>query len=493
MQENFKFDVAKTGIKGLDEVLGGGIAQGHMILLRGRAGTGKTIPSMQWLFEGLKKFEDSGMYIAVTEPFTKALKNTSTMGFYDKSLLSSGKLRFTDMRSMLDLIDFGDSGLNSWTKKDIERLVEQIEKIVDESNVQRLIIDSITAIGYMIDDKELLRYFIFRLGTVLDSKGCTAFLVSESNEGKSPFNVEDFISDGVIAMDHVAGEQSMIRHLNVVKMRGVGYRSGSVMFDITSDGIRVYPKIPMEREVAGTDFQDRLGTGVDGLDNLLDGGYPKGHIVLLTGNTGTGKSTFGMQFLLQGLENDEPCVFVNLEEPTPQIKKTAQSHGWEFESHERKGNLKFITPDLIDMYPDRLLYLILDNIDDMGAKRVFIDSISSIPSADVDEDELRELLLQLNAALKKRGITCVMTHLTSGIFTANPNSLLGNTSASDLRLSSLTDVIILLRYVEEEDNVSKALNVLKMRGCNHSKEIREFTVSDKGIEIGKTFGRSKGK
>jgi len=480
-REEKEVEVRKTGINGLDNILGGGIPEGHVVLITGESGTGKTVLSLQWLFEGWAQFEDPGIYLSVTEPFTKAIENVSTMDFYDQAPLESGGLRFTDLRSMVELMDFGISG--SVSKEDIEELVNRIEGLVDKTGARRMVIDSITAVGYMIDDTELFRYFIFRLGTVMSGKNCTIFLTSESRNGSTPFNVEDFISDGIIHLDYTHGEEAVIRKMEVRKMRGIDFRSGNAFFNITSDGILVYEKIPVERKLVGTDFENRKKTGVEELDKMLDGGYPEGHIILVTGNSGTGKTTFCMQFLVEGIKNGENCVFVNLEEPLQQVKKTAASHGWDFDEYEEKGLLRFVTPELIDTYPDKFLSEILTAVDETNAERIILDSASSLPSAGLSEDKLRRILLQLNSALKSRGVTGMMTHLTSGLFSHDSDKVLGSTQASDLRLSSLCDGILILRYVEKEGEVGKALNVLKMRGSKHDKKIRSFDVTEEGIDI----------
>ena len=473
----------KTGIKGLDETLQGGIPEGHVVLLRGKAGTGKTILSMQWLFEGWNQFQESGIYIAATEPFEKALQNMNGMNFFDTEALDSGDIEVTDLRSLMDIL--GVTG-DDVSRDDVDNLVETIEDLVTDLNAKRLVIDSITAAGLRFDDKGLFRDFIFRLGTVLSGHDCTTFLISEK-EKNSPFEVEDFIADGIIELDYVSGERKMVRSMNVLKMRGIDYKSGEINFNICSNGIVLYPKIIPRKTIAETDFKERKGTGVKGLDEMIGGGYPEGHNILISGNTGTGKTTFGLQFLLEGMERGETALLVNLEEPTVQIKSIARSHGWDFDKYMEEGLLEFITPSLIDTYPDRFLHDVKELIDAVNVERMVIDSVSSIPSAQMSEHDLRELLLELNAILKPRGITSIMTHLARPMFGDNPESHLGMIKASDLRLSSLTDGIILLRYLQEDNEVSKTMNVLKMRGSKHSKKIREFDITDEGIELGEVI------
>lgn len=478
--------IQKTGIPGLDKMLDSGIPEGHVVLIQGDAGSGKTMLSMQWLFSGWEEEKDPGLYIAVTETYQKAIKNIHDIGFFDEKALNEGNIRFTDLRSMTQIMGWGQEAVS---KDDVEGLINRIKKLVEENGTKRLVMDSISALGYMIDDKELFRHFIFRLGTVMDTLGCTVFLTSETSESRSPFAIEDFISDGIIHMEQVPGEQRLLRYLNIPKMRGVEYRSGEVAFMINSTGITIYPKIPIDRQLAKTDFEKRRSTGVSGLDDMLGGGFPEGHNILFTGNTGTGKSTLGMEFLREGLKYGEVCLFVNLEEPLEQVKKTAEAHGWDFDRYEEEGLLKFISPDLIDTFSDKFLYQIINTVDAYDVERVFIDSVSSLPSAGMSEDKLREILLQLNSALKKRGITSVMTYLSSSMFTSGGQASLGETVASELRLSSLVDGIILMRYVERDNSVGKVLNVLKMRGIGHSKYIRELTIDKDGVSIGSKLSR----
>ncbi len=481
--------ITKSGIAGLDKMLEGGIPDGHVVLVQGGAGSGKTMLSMQWLFSGWHEEKDPGLYIAVTETYQKAIKNIQNIGFFEQEALKEGNIRFTDLRSMTQIMGWGEEDLK---KDDVEELINRIKELVEDSGAKRLVMDSITALGYMIDDKELFRHFIFRLGTVLDTLGCTVFLTSEASESKSPFAIENFISDGIIHMEQVPGEQRLLRHLNVSKMRGVEYRSGKIAFEIDSDGITIYPKIPIDRELAKTKFEKRRSSGVSGLDEMLEGGFPEGHNILFTGNTGTGKTTLGMEFLREGLQNDENCLFVNLEEPLQQVKKMAEAHGWDFDRYEEEGLLKFISPDLIDTFPDKFLYQIINAVDEHDVERVFIDSVSSLPSAGMSEDKLREVLLQLNSAMKKRGITSIMTFLSTSMFSSGGKASMGATSASDLRLSSLVDGIILLRYIEKDNSVGKVINVLKMRGIEHSTEIRELMIEDAGIKIGSQLSRGGG-
>ncbi len=416
----------------------------------------------------------------MTEAVFMALRNAETMTFFDRKVVEEEKLYLLDIRNVLKDDVF-----------DQAKILKYIEQQVKEHNAKRLVIDSITAILYAIDDKAKIRQFIFQLSKVLSTLGCTTILTSEipHEGGYSAYGVEEYISDGIISLTNKPGENKIIRKLQIIKMRGIGFRSGAIIFDITPEGLVLYPKIPINRKIASTEFNVRLKSGVPKFDNLVGGGFPQGHMIMITGNTGSGKSTFAMQFIHEGLEKGEPCLYVALEESSTQVKKTALSHGWDFEKYEKSGNLTFIDPDLIDLYPDKILSEILETVKKTKAKRIVIDSASSLESATMNKNNVREFLLQLTGICKSLGITCVMTYLTEEIFGGTSNQLLGSGSSSELRLSSVVDGIILLRYVERAQTVKKLLNVLKMRGSQHDKNIWEFTVDKSGMNIGSKFKR----
>ena len=469
----------KTGIPGLDEVLNGGLPKHTLTLLAGTAGTGKTIFSFQWLFDGVKQGEN-GIYISITEPLFMAIRHVESMKFYDRKAIEQEKLRLLDIKEGLGL---------DHEKIDTQAILYHIEKQVKENNAKRLVIDSITAFLYTINDKAKVRQFIFELKKVLATLGCVTILTSEvTATGKySAYGVEEFVSDGIISLSNNIGENQIIRNLQVIKMRGINFRTGAVIFDITSSGILLYPKIPIDRSVATTEFKNRISSGIKKLDSLNGRGFPQGHVIMVAGNTGSGKTTFALQFLIAGFEKGEGGVYVALEESSSQIKKTALAHGWDLEKYEKSGKLIFINPDLIDVNPDKLLYRIIDTVTKTGAKRVAVDSISSLESSTMNKNKVREFLIQFSGLMKLKGTTSMLTYLSEDAFGAELGQLLGSGMSSELRLSSVVDGIILLRYVERGQGVDKLLNILKMRGSVHDKKIWQFEVGKDGIKIGQVF------
>ena len=478
--------IQPTNITALDEILGGGIPYGSLVLTTGPAGGGKTTLAQQWLFEGVRHADEVGIYISFTEEIEKAIRNIEQFEFFDKSFIESGKVHFIDGRKLLKSAPLQQQPALAPTEMD--QLLTVIMNLVDQTQAKRVVIDSITALISKLEGVDVARSFIFRLGYALSKPGTTVMLIGEADlraGSKSP--VEEYISDAIIYVDSGSGRNQQMRRLEVKKMRGVNYRSGPVFFEITANGVTLYPKIPTYGLTALTDFKTRRKTGVKKLDEMMGGGIPQGHILLVGGNTGSGRSTIGMHFLEEGIKQGEAGLFVSIDESMTQIIKTAKEHGWKFEEHLKDKSLISVSSDLIDIYPDKLLYEVVRAVEENDIKRVVIDSISSMESSEFARDYVRDFLLQLTAFFKSRGINCLATYLTTEMFGAPSKQLIGGTISSELQLSSIVDGIVLMRYVERDQEVHKLLSVLKMRGSDHEKGIYEFTIGKAGLIVGSQF------
>ena len=402
---------------------------------------------------------------------------------YD-ALIAQKKLAFVDAGALKEMTF--ESGQNY----DLSPLIERIKYAQKKVKAKRLVIDGLDNLFSRFQNKDVVRQVLYQITAELKSSGVTVLMTAEklgSDKGLSRYGVEEFVADGVIEIELIKGQQQFVRRMSAIKLRGTSFRSGIIEFEITDKGLLVYPKIPIENVVAKSNFQLRKAFGIKVLDDILGGGIPQGHMVLVSGNTGTGKTIFGMNFLKQGMNEGENAVFVALEEPIEQVKKTALVHGWDFNRYEKEGRISFVTTNLIDISNDKLLYRIISAIEGINAKRVLVDSVSTLFSATMSEEQVRQFLIQLSGYLKAKGITCIMNCLSPASFGAVRGQLLSNLMTNEMRLSSITDGIIMLLFVERGQRIKKLLTVLKLRGSQHSKEIFSFEIEKGGIKMGEKY------
>ena len=252
-----------TGIEEFDTIIGGGFPSGSTVLLSGSSGSGKTIFSFQWLFNGIKDNEN-GVYIALTEPLFKTVKNIENMKFYNRTVIESENIKIIDLRDYFNQKKFSH-----------DKIIRFIESAVKETNAQRLCIDSITAIAYIIDDKSQIRRFIFELGKVLATLGCTILLTSEvaDKDKFSIYGVEEFISDAIIRFDQVRIKNELQRTMQIIKIRGKAYNTETLFFKISEDGINIFPRLYLPLEQSA--MSEKVSIGITGLDKMLNGGVFK--------------------------------------------------------------------------------------------------------------------------------------------------------------------------------------------------------------------------
>lgn len=461
---------SQTGVAGFDDLTGGGFPKGSVVLLTGSSGSGKTILSFQWLFEGVQRGEN-GLYITLTEPLFKILKNLEPLKYYDRGAIEDERLKIVDLRDFYQ--DSFDTG----------HIISLIERQVRETNAKRLCIDSITAIAYSIDDKAKIRKFIFELGKILATLGCTTILTSEVGErGKySVYDVEEFISDAIIRLDQVKERGQLFRVMQIVKIRGRKYSSEELHFTVSERGIIVYPKPRISLDYDSKD--ERVSTGNDVIDKMLFGGLFRGSTTLIAGATGSGKSVMSMQFLIDGLRRGETCLYAGFEESREQLVRNYRGFGWDIEHYERAGKLimRCVYPG--DKLPEEHLLDLKAQVESRGVSRCAVDSLSALSNT-YTQEEFTGFVKLLNGYLKKHNVT--------SFFTTATTSLIGGTTLSEANVSSLTDNIIMMRYVEMNGELKLVANVLKMRGSNHSKELREYKITDRGILIGQSLSGYEG-
>jgi len=472
-------DVSKTGIEELDLALNGGVPKGSCVLLAGGSGVGKTILAMQWLFNGFKKFNEPGIYITTTEPVFKAVNNMRNFSFFDQTLISPLQIHMTDLRSIMqDLnIDY-TKGDMSW--QDVENILSIIKNLVEGMGAKRLVVDSVTAICYRLKDENLIRMFIFRLGTMLSNLNCTTMLMSEvasADQMYSPFGIEEFISDGIFKLEYINRNGTYVRSIRVVKMRGTDFDGSPHYYRITKEGYSFFSRVELKEMKDVPDV--RLPTSINGLDRMLGGGLFKSTTTLLTGSSGTGKSLFGLQFLRAGLEKGERGLLLGFEEGKAQIYKNAKHcPEVDFEAFEKKGVLRVVCrfPEYLSF--EEHLQLVKNEVESFKPVRVVIDSLSSLEKI-FPHESLLDYTRRINYFLKWNGCTSILINADEGIF---------ETSAiTQGHLSTIPDNIILLKYVEIESSMRRFITVLKMRGSDHDKTLREYVIEKAGIHVKDSF------
>lgn len=487
------FEIRPTGIAGLDQILHGGLPFNATVLLAGNSGAGKTILATQWLFAGFEKYKETGIYICLTETTNKAIRNAKRMSFGKQESIGISDIRatslkkenfkdyynpngvhFIDLRQIMADLKIEHKDLD---RAEIRKISDFLLDVVMALGAKRVVFDSITAMGYRLKDKDLIRDFVFNLGFRLGTAEASVLLTSEvSDAGYSIFGVEEFIADGIIKLSYGREKKELERKLEVVKMRGMHYDSHPVYFRISNEGVTLSPRLTRELvyEVSG----NRLATGVAGFDEMNGGGYVEGSTILVTGASGSGKTILGLQFLQAGLEKGEKCLLVSFEESRDQILQSAAGFGLDFITHEKNGNLKIIAVYPEAKYLDEHIDAIKNSIETFGVKRFVLDSLSTIHNV-FSEEDLYDFSTRLVGYLKERRVTSLMTSASS--------SLMGGDTISEAALSTLADEIIMLRYVEIESELHHAVMILKMRVSAHDKKMREIIFTEHGFVVSGEF------
>lgn len=464
----------ETGIPGFDLISEGGLPIGRTTLVVGSAGSGKTIFSCQFLIEGIKRGE-TGVYVTFEESPPNIRKNMRGFGWDIAKWEKEGKWIFVDASP--------EPGKNPYVSGDydLSPLLARIQYAIDKVKATRVSIDSLGAIFSYIPNKAQIRDDLFIIVSALRDVNSTAILTSERNEEYGPISthgVEEYVADNVIILRNVLIEEKRRRTLEILKYRGSSHQQGEFPFTIITDtGFVAIPLSAMAPEDKDSSII-RISCGNDQLDKMCGGGFYRDSIVLASGATGTGKTLLCTQFIAAGIKNDDRCIYFAFEENRHQLMRNAWGWGTNFQEAEEKGLLK-----IIFRYPEstRLenhLIKMQEAIREFKPHRVVIDSLTALEKV-ATLDGFREFIASLNATVRGQGMT--------GLYTATAPTLLGGNSVTESHISTSTDTIILLRYVEVYGEVRRGLAVIKMRGSMHDKQIREFTIDDRGMHIGRSF------
>jgi circadian clock protein KaiC len=456
-----------TGVPGLDLILGGGVPEYSFNLIAGEPGTGKTTLAQQIVFENATP-ECTALYFTVLgESTVKMLRYQQQYSFFDPKKVNES-IRFVNLSD--EAIEGG-----------LERVLERIVREVEESGAGIVVVDSFRSlVGAFAGAASYpgIHSFVQRLALHLTTWQATSFLVGEYQDRDRSTNAVFTIADTVIWLFQAPYNNSIVRKVQIVKVRGQAQMPGLHTFRMTDGGLQVFPRLSLavneqERETPA----GRASTGVAGLDEMMGGGIPTGDSALVAGPSGSGKSVLATQFIAEGGRQGEPGVLVVFEEHPKEYLHRAEGLGFKLQQMVDDQMLEALYLRPLDLSPDETLYEIREAVKRVGAKRVVIDSMSGfeLALAPTFRADFRESLYRLVGMLTGVGITVLTTmEITQGqdVLRFTPNVI-----------SFLADDLISLRYVEVDRELKKVVAVAKMRGSQHSKEFREYEITGEGFVV----------
>lgn len=458
---------AFTGIQGLDEVTGGGLPAGRPTLVSGGAGSGKTLFGLEFLVRGATEFGEPGVFMSFEETIPDLTKNAASLGF-DLDRLVADKKLFLDHVAITrgEITDTGDYNLDG--------LFIRIADAVQRIGARRVVFDTIEALFGELPNPSILRAEIHRLFAWLKERGLTTVITAERDQPDrlTRHGIEEFVSDCVIVLDHRIRDEISTRRLRVVKYRGSTHGTNEYPFLIDEQGISVLPISSLGLDHAAP--TERISTGIDRLDGMLSGrGFYRGSSILLSGTSGTGKTSVAAHFVAAACRRGERCLYFAFEESPRQIIRNMRSIGIDLEPWVRKGLLRFHAARPTYGGIEEILLVTQKQISGFKPTVVVVDPITNLLTVST-LGEVRSMLTRLVDFLKTEEVTSIFTSLTA------PG---GSLEASEADVSSLMDTWLLLKAIEVGGERNRALYVLKSRGMDHSNQIREFVLTDHGLHL----------
>jgi circadian clock protein KaiC len=464
-----------SGIAGLDEITNGGLPRGRPTLICGRAGCGKTLFGMEFLVKGAAEYGEPGVFMAFEETAEELARNVRSLGFDLDDLAGQNKL-------MVDYVYIERSEIEETGEYDLEGLFIRLGHAIDSTGAKRVVLDTLETLFSGLSNQAILRAELRRLFRWLKAKGVTAVITAERGEGMlTRHGLEEYVSDCVILLDHRVNEQVATRRLRIVKYRGSSHGTNEYPFLIDEGGVDVLPitSIGLNHTVS----RERISTGLERLDAMLGGrGYYQGSSVLVSGTAGAGKSSLAATFVDAACKRGERAIYFAFEESPDQIVRNMRSIGIDLDPHVRKGLLRFRAerPTLYGL--ETHLATMYKFIRDFRPHAVVVDPITNFIAVGTHQ-EIKAMLMRLADFLKANRITSLFTSLTHG------NTVIEKT---DVGISSLIDSWLLLRDTELNGERNRVLYLLKSRGMAHSNQVREFLITDRGIDLVDVYTGAEG-
>jgi circadian clock protein KaiC len=455
-----------TGIQGLDEITGGGLPRGRPTLVCGGAGCGKTLFAAEFLVRGAAQFGEPGVFMSFEETDTELKDNVKSLGFDLAGLVRRKQL-------LLEHVYIERSEIHETGEYDLEGLFVRLNYAIDSIGAKRVVLDTLEALFAGLPNEAILRAELRRLFRWLKDKGVTAVITAErGREQLTRHGLEEYVSDCVILLDHRVQDQIATRHLRVVKYRGALHCTNEFPFLIGDEGFSVLPitSLGLNHKVSN----ERVSTGIPRLDAMLGGrGFYRGSSILLSGTPGTGKSIVSCCFAQAAALRGERVLFFSFEESPNQSIRNMRSIGLDLEPLVKRGLLRFhaARPTLYGL--EMHLATMFKEIAEFQPQVVIVDPINSLMNAGTDS-ETKGMVTRLIDYLKGGQVTSLFTSLTRGGLALQQ---------SELATSSLMDSCLLLQDFEGNGERNRLLYVIKARGMAHSNQVREFVISNRGIDL----------
>jgi circadian clock protein KaiC len=454
-----------SGIKGLDEITGGGLPTGRPTLLCGGPGCGKTLFSMEFLVRGATRFGEKGVFIAFEERTAELEENVASLGFDLAGLQKQKKV-------IIDHIHIARNEIEETGEYDLEGLFIRLSHAIDSIGAKRVVLDTIENLFAGLKDQAIVRAELRRLFGWLKDKKVTALITAEKGEGSlTRFGLEEYVSDCVILLDHRVIEQVSTRRLRIIKYRGTTHGTNEYPFVIDSQGISVLPitSLRLQKNVSTS----RVSSGIPSLDAMMSNkGFYRGSSILVSGTSGTGKSSIAAHFVDAACKRGEKAIFFAFEESPKQIIRNMKSIGLDLEKFTDKGLLQFHSSHPTEFGLEMHLVKIQHLVNEFKPKIVVIDPITNMVSVGMVR-EVKAMLMRIIDFLASEGITVMCTALT----------MQSAVDQADEGISSLVDTWIQVRDLEMNGERNKGLYILKSRGMAHSNQVREFVITSEGIQL----------
>ena len=467
--DRVKISQLLTGVQGLDEILGGGLPEYSFNIIAGAPGCGKTTLAHQIMFANATPERPALYFTVLGEPAIKMLRYQQQYTFFDASKMD-GSIRFINLSQLV-------------LDHDLGAVLDAIVKEVEASNAGIVVVDSFRTVVRKAQagaSEAELQGFVQRLALHLTSWQATTFLIGEYVEGELRDNPVFTVADGLFWLYQSVERNSIVRKMQVMKLRGQESVPGLHTFRITTGGLQAFPRTfgLTNKKPVHVKGKRRLSTGVLKLDALMGGGIPEGDSMLVAGPSGAGKTVLGIQFIAEGLERGEPGIVAMFEERPNEFMQRAASFGFDLDKNLQDGSLKLIYLRPLDLSVDETVHEIVNAVKEIGCKRLVIDSLVGFEMALAPDfrTDFRESLYRMIGALTRLGVTIISTVEVEENFTSM--------GLSNFTISFLADDIVRMRYASINGQLRKMMMVVKMRRSQHSIDMCGYEVTAKGLAIG---------